>query len=104
MQMKLVYAYFHAKKQTWGPSGAKHRLGGGGGGGGDILYTTCHLCRRQISWKGTDHLGKENERCQTKGEEIDRMRDLLLHSHSSSHWTTEETILESVILSMLYQK
>ena len=92
-------------KTDMGPFRCKASVGGGGGGrGGDILYTTCHLCRRQISWKGTDHLGKENERCQTKGEEIDRMRDLLLHSHSSSHWTTEETILESVILSMLYQK
>ena len=42
----------------------------------------------QIIWAG------ETERCHPEGDEIDGMSDLILHSHSLSHWTTESTILE----------
>ena len=44
----------------------------------------------QIIWAG------ETDRCHPKGDETDVMSDVLLYSHSTSHWTTESTILEYV--------
>ena len=44
--------------------------------------------KAQVIWAG------QTDRCHPKGAEIDIMADLLFHSHSTSHWTTEDTILE----------
>lgn len=44
--------------------------------------------KAQVIWAG------QTDRCHPKGAEIDTMAGLLFHSHSTSHWTTEDTILE----------
>uniref|UniRef100_A0A7S4GKV6 DDE-1 domain-containing protein n=1 Tax=Eutreptiella gymnastica TaxID=73025 RepID=A0A7S4GKV6_9EUGL len=46
--------------------------------------------RSQIIWAG------ETTGCHPKGDEYKAFDKLLFHSHSASHWTTEDTLLEYV--------
>ena len=76
------------QKRTWGPSGTKQIsvLGWGDKRQFIVLPTITAEGNKlagkvQIIWTG------ETDRCHPKGDEIDTMSDLLLHSHSTSHWT-----------------
>ena len=75
------------QKRTWGPSGTKQIsvLGWGDKRQFIVLPTITAegklAGKVQIIWTG------ETDRCHPKGDEIDTMSDLLLHSHSTSHWT-----------------
>ena len=87
---------FAVQKHTWGPSRAKliSVLGWGDKRQFTVIPAISAegklVVKAQIIWAG------QTDRCHPKGEKIDAMADLILHSHSASHWTTEDTILEYV--------
>ena len=84
------------QKRTWGPSGAKQISVLGWGGKRQFTVIPAITAEGKLAGKVQIIWARETERCHPKGDELDAMSDLLLHSHSTSHWTTESTILEYV--------
>ena len=81
--------FFAFTKRTWGKTNFSARLGRQEAISA-ISAEGKLVGKARVIWAG------QTDRCHLKGEEIDTMADLILHSHSASHWTTEDTILEYV--------
>eukprot|EP00731_Ephydatia_muelleri_P002914 Em0001g2914a len=84
------------QKRTWGPSGAKQISVLGWGDKRQFTVIPAISAEGKLVGKAQVIWAGQTDRCHPKGAEIDIMADLLFHSHSTSHWTTEDTILEYV--------
>ena len=85
-----------SQKRTWGPSGAKQISVLGWGDKRQFTVIPAISAEGKLVEKAQVIWAGQTDRCHPKGAEIDTMADLLFHSHSTSHWTTEDTILEYV--------
>ena len=84
------------QKSTWGPSGAKQISVLGWVDKRQFTVISAISAEGKLVGKAQVIWAGQTDRCHPKGAEIDTMADLLFHSHSTSHWTTEDTILEYV--------
>eukprot|EP00731_Ephydatia_muelleri_P002885 Em0001g2885a len=84
------------QKRTWGPSGVKQISVLGWGDKRQFTVIPAISAEGKLVGKAQVIWAGQTDRCHPKGAEIDIMADLLFHSHSTSHWTTEDTILEYV--------
>ena len=87
---------FPLQKRTWGPAGAKQVAIVGNDDKRQFTLVVGITAsgklagRSQIIWAG------ETTGCHPKGDEYKAFDKLLFHSHSASHWTTEDTLPEYV--------